>query len=221
MALDRASLLALHGSEELPVLDAPIEFFRSTPPTEPIPFDPEEATRLLRGLGWEDTNGDGVLERDGTEFRFELLVSNEEEAGQAVLVQAWLQDIGVGVDILTFPKGEIEGRVKDGKFDAAIEGENWMFFTMGEAFEFLDPSRPSLIGYDHADLYAATVDWLNDFSDDATERQDRRLWEIFQRDVPVTVLEPTATAVVFSRRVRGIKPWLGFEFLDQVRIEEE
>ncbi len=111
--------------------------------------------------------------------------------------------------------------MKAGEFDAAIEGENWQFFTMGEAFEFLDPSRPSLIGYDHADLYAATVDWLNDFSDDATERRDRRLWEIFQRDVPVTVLEPTATAVVFNRRVRGIKPWLGFEFMDQVRIEEE
>jgi hypothetical protein len=37
----------------------------------------------------------------------------------------------------------------------------------------------------------------------------------------VTVLGPSATAVVFDRRLRGLKPFRGFPFMDQVWIEED
>jgi peptide/nickel transport system substrate-binding protein len=223
MAIDRVSMLEARDLDEaLPVLDAPIDFLYRSPPSAPIPFDPGQATRILGELGWADSDGDGVLERDGSDFRFEFLVWNKNQEHEAVFIQESLRRIGVAVEINTRIRTAVEDHLRTGDFDAAFHlGRDWQWLTLGESIEFEDPSRPSLIGYDHADLYEAVFASLYDFADDADARFDERLWEIFQRDVPVTVLGPSATAVVFDRRLHGLKPFRGFPFMDQVRIEEE
>jgi peptide/nickel transport system substrate-binding protein len=43
---------------------------------ETYDYDPERAKKLMADAGWADTNGDGVLEKDGQDFRFELLTSS-------------------------------------------------------------------------------------------------------------------------------------------------
>jgi hypothetical protein len=163
-----------------------------------------------------------VLERDGSEFRFEVLVHAKNQEDEAVFMQESLRRIGVAVEINTRIRTAVEDHLRTGDFDAAFHlGRDWQWLTLGESIEFEDPSRPSLIGYDHTDVYEAVFASLYDFADDADARFDERLWEIFQRDVPVTVLGPSATAVVFDRRLHGLKPFRGFPFMDQVRIEEE
>ena len=68
-------------------------------PENPIPYDPEEANRILDGAGYLDTDNDGVREMPGggepLEFRF--IVRTEKpttvEAGQ--FITEWLADIGI------------------------------------------------------------------------------------------------------------------------------
>ena len=38
-------------------------------------FNPQKARELLREAGWKDSNGDGILEKDGKPFVFELVLS--------------------------------------------------------------------------------------------------------------------------------------------------
>ena len=65
---------------------------------EPYAYDPERARQLLADAGWTDTNGDGIVEKDGQEFRFELLTNSGGGAVSdqllAELQQRW-REIGV------------------------------------------------------------------------------------------------------------------------------
>ncbi len=41
---------------------------------EPLPFAPDTADKLLREAGWTDNDGDGILDKKGEAFKFELKV---------------------------------------------------------------------------------------------------------------------------------------------------
>jgi peptide/nickel transport system substrate-binding protein len=52
----------------------------SDPDIAPWPYDPEQAQALFKEAGWEDRNGDGVLENaEGQEFQFELTMATGGE----------------------------------------------------------------------------------------------------------------------------------------------
>jgi peptide/nickel transport system substrate-binding protein len=62
----------------------------------PLPHDPDSARAILERHGWRDTDGDGVRERDGTEFAFELSTNDTRQRRDvAVLVQSQLAEVGV------------------------------------------------------------------------------------------------------------------------------
>ncbi|HEY63195.1 MAG TPA: hypothetical protein G4O02_01370 [Caldilineae bacterium] len=64
-------------------------------------FNPDKARELLKEAGWEDTDGDGILDKDGEPFKIELGVFTVAAIHQRIapLVQAWWQDIGLDVTI--------------------------------------------------------------------------------------------------------------------------
>jgi peptide/nickel transport system substrate-binding protein len=62
-------------------------------------FDPETAKQLLAEAGWQDADGDGVLEKDGQKLEVEWLsiagISEYEQMLAAI--QQWWADIGVAM----------------------------------------------------------------------------------------------------------------------------
>jgi peptide/nickel transport system substrate-binding protein len=88
---------------------------------EPLPYDTAAAERLLEEAGWRDTNGNGVRDRAGREFDFELLVSAGNTIGRqidetfaAALARAGLRARVRAVEWATFVE-----RVDSGDFEAA------------------------------------------------------------------------------------------------------
>ena len=61
----------------------------------------EKAKKLLKEAGWEDTDGDGILDKDGKEFEFSMLTNmgNRSREQTATIIQYRLKKIGIKMNI--------------------------------------------------------------------------------------------------------------------------
>jgi peptide/nickel transport system substrate-binding protein len=93
-------------------------------------YDAVRSRALLAAAGWNDTNGDGIRERDGKLLRLEISTTagrTTRERVQAVLQQQW-RDVGVDLQIrnynpaVLFGSPEQEGRLRTGRFEIALFG---------------------------------------------------------------------------------------------------
>jgi peptide/nickel transport system substrate-binding protein len=96
----------------------------SNPNLQPYPYNPIKARALLREAGFADTNGDGILEKDGKPFSFEILTNqNKEREMTAVLIQRRLKEVGIEVNIRVLEWASFLGRfIKPKQFDAVVLG---------------------------------------------------------------------------------------------------
>jgi peptide/nickel transport system substrate-binding protein len=71
-----------------------------------FPYDPEQAKALLKESGWADSDGDGVLDKDGQPMKFELEIWNMAPMpryGEAIAIQ--LKEAGFPVELQTVEFG--------------------------------------------------------------------------------------------------------------------
>jgi peptide/nickel transport system substrate-binding protein len=73
------------------------------PTITPYPFDPDKAKALLKEAGWEDTNGDGTVDKDGVELVLKYGTTTREvrQDTQAVAQQD-LAAVGIGIDLQAY-----------------------------------------------------------------------------------------------------------------------
>lgn len=114
LALDRrqiaASVTAGTGTPGRSLVTPSHWAFAGRDPRTTLSSDPAAARRLLARAGWQDRNGDGVLEdRAGRPFRFTLKIPQGSAALQdvATIAQAQLRRIGVAVQIQTLEFGTL------------------------------------------------------------------------------------------------------------------
>jgi peptide/nickel transport system substrate-binding protein len=90
---------------------------------KPYPFDPKKAARLLKMAGWKDTNGNHILDKDGREFQFVLLIVEGDDVSRecALIIQQQLLDIGVKMKVTVLPFSRMYERfLSTRKFDASL-----------------------------------------------------------------------------------------------------
>jgi peptide/nickel transport system substrate-binding protein len=63
-------------------------------------YDPDMSNQILDNLGWMDTDGDGIREKDGQPLSFPIIYNTEESVGRAAeVIQGEFQDIGIGLEL--------------------------------------------------------------------------------------------------------------------------
>jgi peptide/nickel transport system substrate-binding protein len=68
------------------------------------PYDPERAMELLDEAGWVDSNGDGTRDKDGVELVLRYITNTRGiRVDMQAVVQQMLADVGIGVDLITYP----------------------------------------------------------------------------------------------------------------------
>ena len=70
-------------------------------------YDPAEANIMLSKQGWHDTNNDGVIDKNGTEFKFTLAIpgGNPLRSYAATIIKNNLKAVGIEVSIQTMEMG--------------------------------------------------------------------------------------------------------------------
>lgn len=143
------------------------------------PYNPEKAKELLKEAGWTDTDGDGVVDKNGEKFTFALNfpTGNRTRELSAPIIQQNLKAIGIETTlvpadfnttlaILQDPARSFDGVLMGGTFRPGQYDNNLWW----ERF-----SSPALTAY--ADAYNGTVDpvklrenvgaWLKGINDEA------------------------------------------------------
>jgi peptide/nickel transport system substrate-binding protein len=108
------------------------------------PFDVEAAKSLLAEAGWEDSNGDGIVEKDGKPFSVEFLVDSGSvmEVDAAPVVQAQLKAIGIDIKISQHDLGYIYDTMIAGDYQMGFSGYLWVDPDI-LTYRFIDGSSPS------------------------------------------------------------------------------
>ncbi|PLR68951.1 MULTISPECIES: peptide-binding protein [Bacillaceae] len=124
-AIDRKTIVAqvMNGDGEVAdVPESPLSFAYSDDVTK-FEFDPEAAKATFKEAGWEDTDGDGILDKDGKKFSFTLKTNqgNKIREDIAVVVQQQLKEVGIEV------KPEI---VEWSAFIEQVSAPNWDYEAM-------------------------------------------------------------------------------------------
>lgn len=86
-------------------------------------FDVEKARSLLSEAGWADTDGDGILEKDGNKFQFTALNLPTDAWNRAAqVVQSQLNGIGIVMEIQQLEFATLLEQAKTGTHQAEVMG---------------------------------------------------------------------------------------------------
>lgn len=83
---------------------------------QPLPYNPKNARALLMEAGWEDSNADGIVEKNGHPFAATLYTYPQRPGlrPMAQALQAQLQQIGLKIDIRVMDYSAIADAIKPG-----------------------------------------------------------------------------------------------------------
>jgi peptide/nickel transport system substrate-binding protein len=167
-----------------------------------LPYDPDRAAALLDSLGWRDSDGDGIRDRNGVPFRFSLTLPSIWNApAAAVYVRDQLRRIGV--DARLRPDPQARQRLRAGDYEAIIDVQAMESEAIGTALGaggFVRYGNPSF----HELLQRAQAEGPGE----QQEALYAGMTDIFRSDLPITPLYPLASFTVAHRRVRGLSsPW--------------
>ena len=174
---------------------------------EPWPYDPSAARALLAETGWSDSDGDGVLDRNGRPFRFRMTTNTDNVLRRDILValQSQLREVGVDAEARSVEFNTLVDQWMSGEFETLIAG--WDLYLR------FDPSQLFVTGapYNGGAYSNPRVDELLARARTTLDRAEAKpLWDEFQRIIheeqPYLFLVLDHERWGASRRLRGVEP---------------
>lgn len=124
LAIDRQGLVDALWGKWARVADSPIvqNVWAHNDALVPWPYDPAEARRLLAEQGFKDTDGDGILDRDGRKFSFDLITNqgNSARMNAVVMIQDQLKKVGIEVRPRILEFNALNEALTERKYDAVL-----------------------------------------------------------------------------------------------------
>ena len=184
------------------------------PTLKPMPQNVAAARALLAEAGFTDSDGDGLLDKDGKPFSFTILTNqgNEQRILTATVMQSQLRAVGIDVRIRTVEWAAfIREFVNKGRFDAIILG--WTTPQDPDIYQVWHSSQAFEGGLNFTYYKNAEVDRLLEEARSTPDQKTRaqlyyRMQEILDAEQPYCFLFVPYALPVVQKRFQGVKPTL-------------
>ncbi len=189
-----------------------------SPDVPRYPYDPERAREILRGLGLEDRDGNGVIEdARNTEARFTMITQRGNtalERGSAALRDE-LAKVGIAMDVAPLEHGALIDRLLKANYDAnlyrplftsldpAVNKDFWLSSGSGHIWNFAQKTP--------ATAWEREIDMLMNEQGTTIDPQRRsalfnEVQRIFAENLPVIYFVAPRLYYAHSTRVSGAQP---------------
>jgi peptide/nickel transport system substrate-binding protein len=179
------------------------------------PYDPKKGVELLKQAGWQDTDGDGILDKviDGRKvpFRFEFKVPASSSTGKSVLLvlQEELKKHGIAASVRELDWPIFLGDVRNHKFDvvtmawgmSASEPDEFQVWHSSQAVK----NGSNYISYKNDRVDKILEEYRREF--DATKRIElyKEYQQILNDEQPYTFLYARKNVSAVHRRFEGVE----------------
>ncbi len=176
---------------------------------KPWPFDPEAAKALLDEAGWVDSDSDGVRDKDGQPFTFELMFppGNNELQTMATVYQEELKRAGIEMNIRTIEWAAFIDNVTKREFDAYTM--RWAIPPDSDPYQVWHSSQTEH-GSNYPGYKNPQVDKILEEIRVEFDRQKRiplfhQFQAILHEDQPYTFLWSLQALAAVDKRYHGVK----------------
>lgn len=171
-------------------------------------YDADKAKEILADAGYQDTDGDGILDKDGVNLSFKVLTYsyNDNCIQLADMLQAELSQIGIELSIET--QDVLDDPLASGDFDLAIL--NYAMAPIGTPLYFINMlfttgASNNYGGYSNekVDALAAEIGTTSD--NDKVVSLTRELEQQVLDDMPFAFVADQQLIFVYSNKVKGVQ----------------
>lgn len=190
-------------------------------------FDREKAKELLAEAGWLDSDGDGVVEKNGKPFKVTLTIRSDSAEDRVVgeSIQSQLKEVGIDASLKPVEYSTLRGIKGKGDFDLLLCGQWYIPHD--------DPSNNYRAYFSSKGTFKMytneTLDDLIDRFEITGDPEERlKLHHEIQKEImdnaPAAYLYNGFQNVAMRKYVKGVESYTGYwniyRSLDQVYIEE-
>ncbi len=182
------------------------------PDVQKHPFNPDRARSLLAEAGWTDTDGDGVLDRDGRPFEFTIHTNmgNPLRLKTATIIQWRLEKIGIKIDIRVLEWATFLNEFLDKRrFHAVIMG--WGIGLDPDQYDIWHSSKTAerelnFITYKNQEVDELLEKGRRIFDIKKRKKIYNRFQEILAEEVPYIFLYVPYALPIIHNRFKNIQP---------------
>ena len=181
------------------------------PYVKPYPYNPKKAKRLLEEAGWRDTDGDGILDKNGKPFQFTIITNqgNLQRMATAEIIQYQLAQVGIKVKIRVLEWQAMLHAIMERNFQAVILG--WSLGYEPDPYDIWHSSKTgpgefNFVSYKNPEVDRILEEARSTFDKKVRQKLYWKFHEIIAKDQPYTFLYVPDSLSILSARFKGVKP---------------